>query len=431
MTFPEFGDIIEKAPPLKEPGTFPEFGKVVEQPSRLRSIAGAPIKGALKEVSDIAEFFQKIPLPKGNLEPEKLREFAEEKFPTQEKELEGYLERVGKMAPSALISPGGPLIKLFQILGGAALGHGLEKAGAPEWVQALGESAPFLYSGGKKIPFKSSQKKVGDFLRKQGLSENEITPLLKTPEQLERWSKFASKGKKSRQLMESIYHKSGHIYDNIENIAKQMPNAFVNQQSAANFLNEITPIIQNMPNKYRNLIKQDLIDLIQSPGHFNDFTNFYKDVNAVIGAEKGGRAIVGQFKGPILKIAESINPELANDFALATDLYRTRAKVAGNILSKKDVEHFLDLGEIYGLGSGIYNRDIGLITKVLGIAGGRKLAREMVINPRLQNISIRIGEALKKNKLILVNKLMDEFKSEVQKEDPELAQTMNEAMTIK
>lgn len=419
MSFKEFGTLVEKAP-----ANFQEFGEKVEEPSRLRSLLSAFPKGVTKEVADIYELFQKVPLPKGEANPEAIRKFAEEKFPTQEKGAEKLLERAGRIAPGALLSPGGSLVKGAQIAGGAILGQGAEEAGLPSWAQAIAESLPFFYAGGKKIPLKQDQKRLGEFLRNQGLTEHEIAPLLKTPEQIATWSKFAEKGEKSRKLMESIYQKSGHIYDTIEQSAKGLPP--ISSQAAQDFLQEATKIMNSMPHKYRSLIKHDALDLIKGGGHFNDFTNFYRDVNAVIGAEHGGRAIVGQFKGPINKALKSISPQLAEDFSLATDLYRTRANVKGSILSRKQVDDFIDLGEIYGLASAVVNRDFGLMGKLLGIDLGRKMAREMLINPSLQNKSVRIGEALKKNKLTLAEKLMREFSQELSKDDPELASKISE-----
>lgn len=424
MTFPEFGRVIEKAPERKAEGTYPEFGKIVEMPSRPRSLLGAPVKGAIKEAADIAELFQKIPLPKGPLKPEKLREFAEEKFPTQPKEAEKFLERAGRVGTSALLSPGKGIVKGAQILAGTVLGHTAEKLGAPSLVQAIAESLPFFYSGGKRIPLKTSQKNLGEFLRKQGLTENEITPLLKTPEQLARWSKLASKGKKSRELMESIYQKTGNIYDSVISEGKNLPP--LNATSKEKLLREMTPIIESMPHKYRSLIEQDIQDfLTKGRAGAEDIINLDKDINAVIGAEKGGKAIVGKLKGPLSEALNSINPSLSNDYQLAKDFYRTRINVAGHILNKKQVEDLIDVGEFATLGAGLFNRDIGLIGKVMGVSGARKLAREMLINPRLQNISIRIGEALKKNKFTLAEKYLNQFKDEVGKEDPELASSID------
>lgn len=416
MSFPEFGELVSEAPK-----NFPQFGTPIEEPSRIKSLLSAPAKGAVKEFADIAETLQRLPIPKGPFKPEQARKFAEEKFVTQPKEPEKFLERTGRVATGAVLSPGGIVAKGFQTLGGAALGYAAEKLGAPDWAQAIAESLPFFFSGGKKIPLKPEQRRLGDFLRKQGLTENEITPLLKTPEQIERWSKLASKGKKSRELMESVYQKTGHIYDSITEQASKLKNPYMSPEVSKNFLNELTNLTKDMPHKYRSLIKQDALDLIREGGSFNGLKNFYTDVNAVIGGEHGGRAIVGRFKPAISKAMESIDPKLADDFKLATDLYRTRANVASKILNKKQVEEMLDLGETLGLGSAIFNRDLGLMGKILGVAGGRKLAREMLINPRLQNLSVRVGEALAKNKLTLAEKLMTQFKKEVEKEDPELA----------
>lgn len=430
MTFKEFGKVIQERP---ENLSFKELGEVIEPVSRTKSLLHAPIKGAIKKAADIAEFvregppgrfIRKIPGGEGYLKPEEAREYAEREFVTQPKELEKYLERAGGVGLEAALSPGGLVGKAARTAIGAGLGYAAEKLEAPEWAQAVAESVPFFYSGGKKIPLKKDQVKLGEFLRKQGLTENEITPLLKSPEQIERWGKWASKGAKSRELMESIYHKSGQIYSNIEKQAGGLANPNLTSQNFELIEKEFAQIYEKMPHKFRNLIKHDVKDFLNSPGGFNDLKNLYQDINAVIGAEHGGRAVVGLFKKPIQNAMTTISPELANDFELATDLYRTRARVKGSIVSPKEIDKFIDLGEAATFGTGIVNRDIGLITKAMGAVGARKIAREMLINPRLQNISVRIGEALKNNKYVLAEKYLVEFRNEVEKEDPELATTI-------
>lgn len=440
MTFKEFGTLVEEAP-----GSFQEYGSIVEEPSRARSIAGAPLKGASKRIADIMEFvaesppgklIRKIPSAKevftGKKEPppkpwEDIREFAEEKFPTQEKELEKYLERAGGIGAEALLTPGGLVSKGIKTLGGAALGHASEKLGAPDWAQAIAESLPFFYSGGKKIPLKPSQKNLGEFLRKQGLTENEIAPLLKSPEQIEMWSKFAKKGGPSKNLVNSIYEKSGRIYDSLEAAGKKAPS--LSEKATEDFLLSLSEITDKMPVKYRNLIRGDVREFMyKGRGGFEDLTNLYKDINAVIGAEKGGKAIIGQIKEPLIKAMRSISPELAEDFQLANQLYGKRAQVASKLLNKSQVDELVDLGEAFQLGAGIFNGNMGLINKVISVAGGRRLAREMLVNPRLQNISTRIGEALKKNKYALAEKGLREFAKEIGKEDKDLEAELNEVL---
>lgn len=428
MSFKEFGNVIE---PAKQKGEFKEFGERVEPMSRPRSLVNAFAAGATERAGDIAGFVQSLApsfLPRGPLTKEKAHKFSEEKFPHFEKEPEKIIKRGGGVATEALLSPGGLAAKAIQVPAGALLGYAAEKFNFPEWAQSIAEGIPFFFSGGKKIPLKPDQKKLGEFLRKQGLTENEITPLLKTPEQINRWAAFASKGKKSRELMESIYQKSGKLYDTIIEKGKSL--IPIPEQNKLKVLKDLHNVFNDLPDKYRKLIGQDLKDLItKGRAGVEDLINFYRDINAVIGAEKGGKAYIGNFKKPIMEAFESISPELASDFQLTNQLYGTRARVASAIVNPKDFDKFLDIGEVYGLGAGLYNRDLGMLVKVLGAAGGRAAAREMLINPRLQNLSMRIGESLKKNKLNLVTKYTREFSNIVRNDDPDLADAIDATMT--
>jgi hypothetical protein len=424
MSFKEFGSVVE---PAKQPGQYKEFGEVVEPMSRLQSLAHAPAKGAVKRGGDIAGFVQSIApfLPKGPLTQEKAHQFAEEKFPTFEKGPEKFLERVGGVATEALLSPGGLAAKAIQIPAGAALGYASEELGAPEWVQAIAEGIPFFYKGGKKIPLKADQKKLGEFLRKQGLTENEITPLLKTPEQINRWSAFASKGKKSRKLMESLYNKTGNIYDSVITEGKSLPP--LSNEAKEKIIKSFTEIQKEMPNIHWELIEKDMKDfLTKGRAGAEDLINLDRDINAVLGAERGAWDVLGRFKGPIKDALESVSPKVAEDYGLAKEFYRSRHKVKAALINPKDFDKFMDIGEAYGLGAGIVNRDLGMISKVIGIAGGRSIAREMLINPRLQNLSIRIGESLKQNKTNLSIKYLKEFRDEMEESDPEVANQIDE-----
>lgn len=425
MAIPEFGEIIETAP---ERGSFAEFGEIIEPLPRWRSLAHAPAKGSVKRAGDIAEFIQSISpsfIPRGPLTKEKAYEFAEENFPTYEKEPEKFLERAGGVATEALLSPGGLATKAVQIPLGAALGYGAEKLGMPEWAQSIAEGLPFFYSGGKKIPLKKEHKKLGEFLRKQGLSENEITPFLKTPEQINRWSTLASKGKKGRKLMEGIYAKSGKMYDSVIQDAQNLPS--LSTPARTKILNEFTNIKNNMPNKYWELIEKDMQDfLTKGRAGAEDLINLDKDINAVLGAERGAHDVLGQFKGPIKEAMASINPQLAEDYGLLKDFYKSRYKIKGTLVNPKDFDRFMDIGEAYGLGQAVFNRDFGMLAKVLGVAGARNLAREMLMNPKLQNKSVRIGEALKKNKYFLAEKYLREFSNIVREDDEELSNQIDE-----
>jgi hypothetical protein len=427
MSFKEFGSVVE---PAKSPGTFKEFGEPIQPISRAQSLLHAPMAGAVERAGDVAGLAQSIApfLPKGELTRKKAYEFSKKKLPYFEKEPEKILKRAGGVAFEAALSPGGLLTKGIQTGIGTGLGYAAEKLGAPEWAQSIAEGLPFFYSGGKKIPLKPDQKKLGEFLRKQGLTENEITPLLKTPEQINRWSTFASKGKKSRKLMESIYNKTGSIYDSVISEGKSLPP--LSNESKEKILKSFSKIKEETPNVHWELIEKDMKDfLTKGRAGAEDLINLDKDINAILGADRGAWDAVGRFKGPIKEALESINPQIAEDYSLAKEFYRSRAKAKTALINPKDFDRFMDAGEAYGLAQGIFNRDMGMIAKVLGASGGRSLAREMLINPKLHNMAVRIGESLRKNKLNLTAKYLREFSNALREEDPGLADSIDATMT--
>lgn len=414
MSFKEFGRVIRPAPEKTE---FKEFGEKVEPPSRLRSLISAPIKGLIKgtqELTSLSPFASTGPIPK-QLGERILEEF----LPTEEKLPEEFLERAGRLAPSLAGGGEGLLAKGARAAAGSALGMASEKLGAPEWIQSLTEGAALgIPSLSKKIPLKSDQIKKINFLRSKGFTENEISPFLKSEESLDRLASFARKGKKVSKLSKNIYSKLGGIYEGIKEEAAQSPSNILPEKEVNSFLDEMQSLTKDISPRFRRLIKEDVNDLLNSDLTFNDFTNFYHDINANIGSQTGGKAVLGRFKEPVNKVLSKINPELAEEFYLTNEFYGKGMNILKH-LKPKEIEALIDAGELYTLAGGIADQNFPLIKKVLGLTGARTIAREMMINPRLQNISQRMLDSIKNNKTATAIKLFEILKKDLSKESIE------------
>ena len=96
---------------------------------------------------------------------------------------------------------------------------------------------------------------------------------------------------------------------------------------------------------------------------------------------------------------EIINPYLAEEYQLANRLYAKRFPIAKH-LSTKEIDQLISVGETGALIAGLADQNLGLLTKVLGSTGARKVAREVLINPRLQNLNKRMAKSIKDNKRI-------------------------------
>lgn len=418
MSFKEYGNIIQPAAPQ---GSFQEYGEIIEPIPREHSLAHAPIKGAIKgamQSTVMSPFHNVGPVPA------KLGERLLEKFlPTQESPIEGALERAGKIGTSMITGGSGGLIRkgITSLFGGIA-GEATKQFGGGEIAQDIAElSGMALPDLAKNIPAKKAQERIVGFLRNKGFSENEITPLIQSPEKLARFAKFASKGEKTNQLMRDIYQKFDNVYGSIREQGENLPG--LAREEIAKFEKNFEEKLAKIPKFYRRQIKEEVEDLMNSQMKFTDFIDFDQAVNARIKGVEGGKAVLGTLKEFTGEAKKAISPQLADDMNLANELYRKRIDVSKH-LRTKEIEEIIDLGEAATLFAGIADQNVGLIGKVIGLAGTRKLAREMLINPRLQNISKRMLGALKKNQIPIAQKLYEIFKKEAGKSDGEFMEIL-------
>lgn len=414
MSFPEFGRVIEEG----KGGEFPEYGEVVPNPSRARSLISAPIKGLFQGIQDVAS--QSLTHVPGPIGPKLQKKLLDKLLPTKEKALEGGLERAGRLAPLTLGGGESLLAKGIRTGVGAIGGEALKQAGAPEWAQSLAELSAFMAPklSGKLQP-KPSQKEAVEFLRGKGLTDKEITPLLQEEKRLRRLAPYAHKGERTRESLAGAHEKLGQGYQNIKKEGKELASG-LNRQQSKEFTSKIEDKLEDISPDFQRLIKDNLKDIRNKEITFNRLYDFYQDINRKIKGVEGGKAVLGILKEPILEGLRDINPRLAKDFESINRFYAKKSQVAG-ILSPRQVEDLLDLGESYGALVGIATADPGLIAKTLGLIGGRAITEQLLTNPRLQNLSNQMLKAIKDNKLPLARKFLQVFKKELSKKDKESA----------
>ena len=384
---------------------FDDFFSPVKEVSRTRSLLSAFPKGIIKAAQSIS------PLPNFGPVPEELGAKVTEQFlPTKKKLPEELLERGGKLATYLAGGEGGIASKILRTGAGTLAGQATKELGGGKLAQDIAElSSMSLPDLSKNIPAKKSQERVLSFLRGKGFSENEIAPLLQSPKSLARFANFASKGEKTNKLMRDTYQKFENVYSSIRDEGSRLPG--LSEKNYNNFSVDFNEKLSKIPKMYRRLMKEEIEDLENSAHTFSDFIDFNQAVNARIKGVSGGKAALGILKGPIEKAQKLLSPELANDYQLANDLYRKRIDVA-NHLKTNQIADILDLGEIAGAAGAIADQNLGMLTKVLGVTQARKVARELLINPRLQNISLRMLNAAKKNKIPELQKIYESFKKE-------------------
>ncbi len=384
------------------------------------SIPKDVLKGFLESVQRVGRMMG--PIPTGQPEEQVQREFSErldEAIPSDKTFLGSALRRGEQIAGPAAVFPGGGLGTAGRGLAGGVAGQAAEHLGAPEWLQTIAEIAPFLAPGlGKQIQPTKKQEKAVALLRKAGATEQEIAPVIQSP--------------KKQQIIGSVAQKGGKATTKLKE-TKQMLDRTVESFKTGKFgaekfkdqnwnkmVNELQSKLQDMPAKVRNTIGEDFQQFLKGPKDVKSAIKLYRDINANYSPKT---AQLGTMKDPIKDALATISPELARDFNLTNDLFVKYYSIY-NKLSPKNADLFnqiINLTEWGRIGAGVYFGQYPLIVEVIGEKAGRILAREMLINPRMQNLAKQTAQALNANKYGVANQLNQKMVKMLSKEHPDAA----------
>lgn len=404
------------------------------EPHRAKSIIAAPLKGVAKGIGALAEFavplaFEEEPLEerqklmKGASEArEKFEKGAlEEALPTQNKFLERGLERGGELFPSAAIGPGGLIQAGVRSFLGGLGSEAIKSAGGGPLAQAVTEIMAFGMPGfGKKVIPNKSQKSLVDFARKMGLTEEEFTPLIQGKGKIGFFGKLAKKGEKSEEALQKSLDARKRIYSQLENSPlAQKP---IPQNVAVDFLNETSTLMKKLPANMRDKVLADYMDFIRTlqsgKGNAAELMNLWTDLNYEIGQGSKG---LGILKEPIENVFKKSYPGFSQDFELTRELYKRFYPISKK-LKPSVTENLIDAGELGALAHGILKGKMGLLTELLGIETARRLSREMLINPRMQNLHLQMLRAANDNKFSIVKSVADKMLELSNQESPKQKQ---------
>lgn len=390
------------------------------EPSNLRSLLSAPIKGVAKALGKFGSFAAPLVLEDepfeervkileaGKKEREKFEQGTlENLLPTKERFAEQALERGGEILPTSL-RPGAWIEGGIRALLAGFVGEGIKKAGGGSIAQAVGEigalGAPRL---GKSISPIKSQKSIVDFARKHGLSEEEITPLIQSPKKLAFFGKMAKKGGKTEDALQKSLDARKRIYSQLE--TSPAAQSAISPEISSDFLNETAMLMHKLPSSLREKAFPDYMDLLKKlksgEAKTADFMNLWGDLNYEISHGSKG---LGILKDPIEKVFKKSSPGFSEDFELTRDLYKRFYPVAKK-LKPTVSEELLDAGEVGGLLYAVAKGKLGLLTEILGVESARRLSREMLINPRLQNLHLQMVNALNANKFSVAKEIADKM----------------------
>lgn len=400
---------------------------IQEGPSRGRSLISAPIKGAVKGAVELAQITDplKALLGLSELNPHQ-QQAIERTLPTQDRPLEKGLQRAGRLAVSAAGGGESLLAKGIRTGVGAGLGQLAEEAGAPESIQGLAELSAFVSPKfGKKIIPKQSQKKAIDFLRGEGLTEEQITPLIKSDNFINRsLFKISSKGKKAEKLAEGMKSALGSRYDILKESGSQK---FLKGVDVTAFDDKLHGVLEKINPRFSRLIEKDVESLRNKGISQKNLIDFYQDINAVVGKQEGGKAVLNILKNPIIEGLHKIDPESARKFTRLNEFYAKSRKFSKSIKPGIVEKVFSGTRSLATLGS-IAMGQFGFLPKLIGTHAAQLLARELTTNPRLQNLSLQMAKSLSSNQIPAALRTFKIFQEEIRNTNKELSDLILDKM---
>lgn len=406
-------------------GTEEDVFETVEPVSRTRSLLGAFPKGALRETGQqirksLSVFPELLGLKDVLGDTLKTEEEAgqelEQILPTREGFLEEALQRGGAIAPYALLGGEAPISNLVRSLFAGVSGEAAKELGLPEWAQSLAELPAFAAPAFKgKITPTKAQKPIVEKARELGLSEKAIAPLIQ-PEKKQRFlSKVATKRGRAQKVLERSKEALGDVYNRLE--ALPISNEPLSKEASSKFISSVDGILDKLPSEIAKRLEADYTKLQSAPLTGNSIMDFYKKLNYYI---PRGAPQFGLIKEPIQEGLQSISPKLASDFKSVTDLYAKYFPIAKN-LKPGLISDLLSATKVGRLMFGIFSGNLSLLAETVGEKAAQDLSRELLINPRFQNLSKQMVKALNEGKYAVARSLSKIFKKEIEKTDPEIA----------
>ncbi|CAB4121573.1 hypothetical protein UFOVP1357_52 [uncultured Caudovirales phage] len=418
-----FLELAKRSPEMKEESFFSDianYGKsalkgVTEGLGRL-----GRLMGPLKEFPEISPEGEIIAPRSTQQQLEEQTQGLEDLIPQEEESFgQKALRRGLREAPTALALPGATAESGGRALAAGLFGQGAEEMGAPEWVQTAAELTAYLGPDiTKKLLSKGSKKEIVDAGRKLGLTEEEITPLLQSDLKQKWLTKLTPKRGATEKALSKTKTALGEAYGNLASHPES--GLEISEKINGKLINSLKEKLALMPRKVQGKIGNDLNDLLNNPVTGKSLMNFYADVNHHLGGKTKHLSLL---KGPIKNAIQSVSPDLAKDFDLVNDLYSKYAKISGKLkptLTSDLISGVETLAGMGALGALVMGNPFFIKTIALEQAG-KKIAQQMLFNPRLQQITTKTVEALNQNKWSTVKKLMDLYAHNIRETSPEMA----------
>ncbi len=393
-----------------------------------KTIAKGAIEGVSKLGSMISGPHREIPrFEEGVLQPtegglEQQSQTLDYLLPTENEDFgQRSIRRGLKEGPTMASFPGAPAAgTLGRSLGAGILGEGAKSLKLPEWAQSAAELTAYVGPDiTKKLLTSGKNKEIIKFAKEMGMTDEQISPLLQS-EFKQKWlSKLTSKKGRTEEALKSTKEALGKAYEGIK--TSKLAKGEISEIHNGKLINGIKNSLKEMPREIQEKVEKDLADLLNNKITGESLMNFYKDLNATVG---GNSKQLTLLKKPIKEALHSISPELAKNFENVNLLY-TKFYPISSRLKPSIVSELVSQGEIIGTVGALSSAVMGVtqpLVPLVGIKSAKLFARELLINPHLQQLGEKMMLAMNQQKYGLVKKLVDSYGNKIKKKFPEISE---------
>jgi len=321
--------------------------------------------------------------------------------------------RIGEgLVGSATLAPT-PLAIGAGAAGGAVGGLTEELTGSPlagDVAEIVTNIGAFAKKGPEALGKRAAKMNT---LKELGFSPKEVTLLSQGEKKLGFLGKLASKDAKMEKLFSKIYETHGNLYDGLREASKDF--GYLKGASSGRLDEGILSSLEKLTPGQQKLAESVLEDFRRKPQDFKALMDVILDLNDKFGRVTGGRKAILSLKKPIIEGMKELNPSAGQVFEELQSSYKNYKTIAKQ-LKPKMMDDIIEAGELYSYAKNLLGMKTGLLVKTVGVTGARKLAREFLINPELQGLTIKFAKATKEGKTNVAQALARQIEKRMAKD---------------
>ena len=353
-------------------------------------------------------------------EKQKLKEELDVRYPSNEGFVEGAIERGGKILPTALISGGGFLSNVIRTGIAGVSGEAAKEAGFGELGQNITEMGAFVAPNPTRLIQASNQnqQRLLEFGRRMGMTEEQLAPTMNSESWIKRQlAQISTRRGRTQAALRDTQEGLNNVYEGMR--ATPEAQQIFSRQETGNLAANIRNSLHTLDNALDQEVMPDINILFNRPVNGEEVMTLYHKINRIASRlpEADARQF-GRLQESLRNGITAVSPELGLDFSLANELYtnyaRLRTRLQPNLTSDL-LSGAKAIGAMASIITGNYPHLAGLTSAI----AARKVASEMLINPRLQNIQHKMIRALNENRIPVANKLIEQFREEIKDVSPE------------